>query len=211
MARIIEGRITNASTGAPIADALVKAWDEDGPSDNDIMGESRTGPDGRYQITYKRGDWPPPVPTARFTRPDIYIRVFVKDAFGTWKSLYVSKTHKNQRRSANLNINAAVTPHPYEGIVYGTISQLDGTPAAGMTVYVFEDLFPESPVDRGNKVTDANGDYMIRVGNWDDGDDIFIVARRTNDGIVEEFRSHIADATQKSDGLRIDLEIPPST
>ena len=107
MARRIFGKITDQH-GEPVEGLLVKAWDDDWPDGDDLMGEELTDAKGDYQISYAPGHWdaaPHAVPT---WRPDIFISVHIRNAAGQWVKLRKSRVYENHRLSKNLRINLKV-------------------------------------------------------------------------------------------------------
>lgn len=59
-----------ATSFKPVADVLVRAFDEDLASSDDLMGEARTDGNGRYKLVYEDFEW------NLGLRPDMYIEVY---------------------------------------------------------------------------------------------------------------------------------------
>lgn len=210
MARTIKGTIKHGGTGLPIAGANVIAWDADSKyaSNDDKMGEDTTNRNGYYEIHYARGDWDPPNPLDETERPDIFIRVKVKDALDNWELVHRSSTRSNHRRSEDLTINANVWPHPYYEMVHGRITYPGGDPVPNAHVTVFTDLFPDAPSEIGAVNANPDGSYIV-AGLYGPSSDVYVVVDRVVGGIVQRFSSPILADVRDLDGAKIDLEIPP--
>ena len=102
----ISGIITDWN-GAPVAGALVRAYDHDdlvvGLNEaHDFMGESRTNASGRFEMLYEHKDWDTKVPGSTSWRPDIFVEVL-----GTVRDHMIkigqSQTYSNHPLHENLD------------------------------------------------------------------------------------------------------------
>lgn len=102
----ISGRILE-EPGAPIGGIWVRAWDSDGPSDNDFIAETYTDSNGYYRITYKNKDYDARVLPSKSFRPDIYLNVLRKVG-PDWVRVRRSKVYEDHRMTRELKINLTI-------------------------------------------------------------------------------------------------------
>ena len=109
MSRKIYGTIIDKNIGKGVKGLRVEAWDDDYPDGDDFMGAATTDASGHYRIPYSEGHWDSSV-SHRVTiwRPDIYIRVFTRNAAGQWVELGKSGVHSNHRLGDDLQIDLDV-------------------------------------------------------------------------------------------------------
>lgn len=213
MARTIFGTVRDQSTGVPIADVKVVAWDKDSDA-HDFMGEAMTGHDGKYSIAYPKKDhqgfdWDP-----LKKEPDIYVVIWEKDVLGRWQKRGQSRVYDSHNPSIDLQIDFAMNPAPYQNMVYGSVYHADHTPASNAHVVAWDDDYPFKATDDilGDVATDASGNYIIPIpANAlldSDRPDIYATVRHIVGGNPQIVRSptYLDIATDK--GVRIDLIIP---
>jgi hypothetical protein len=192
VARRVFGRITSTVDGSTVEDALVEAWDSDIGGD-DFMGCDVTSNDGRYSICYAGGHWDPAPHRVTTWRPDIYVRVYLKNSVGSWIRVGTSSTHSNHKLRNDLRIDLVVTPpNPYARTVRGYITWQDtGDPAEGLLVLARDAdwgilggsggatdsgvsggvAFGPSSELMGTAITNQQGFYQIpyEAKHWDSG------------------------------------------
>jgi hypothetical protein len=106
MANKIFGMISDSAQGdLPLNDLRVRAWDHDWPDGDDFMGETITGPDGRYEVRFQPGTWDSSSGIFDLGRPDIYISVEGQTQQGYWVKLGESRVHRNHDLNRDLNID----------------------------------------------------------------------------------------------------------
>ncbi len=110
--RIISGELRDQK-GRPLVGAQVSAWDSDTdfPGDNDdFMGDTISGANGCFQITYKGGEWDTRLPGSTSFRPDIYLKVKIRSVFTQkWVKVWQSKVYSNWIQANPLNISETIT------------------------------------------------------------------------------------------------------
>jgi len=67
----VRGSVVEDETGRPLAGMLVRLYDKDLVLD-DFLGEARTGPAGRFELTFTEAQFK----DLFETRPDLYLRVY---------------------------------------------------------------------------------------------------------------------------------------
>lgn len=67
----VHGCVVEAESGRPLAGMLVRLYDKDVVLD-DFLGESRSGPDGRFELSFGEAQFR----DVFEKRPDLYLRVY---------------------------------------------------------------------------------------------------------------------------------------
>ncbi len=124
--RTIRGRITDKN-GNPVQNARVRAYDNDWPDSDDLMGTAYTDGNGNYTIHYEGGHWDPAPHSITIWRPDIFIKVAVRvsgrcddgewNAGANWERIGESREYPNHRLSQDLTINLQARNYPDDDIV----------------------------------------------------------------------------------------------
>lgn len=109
MARIVKGTVKDTN-GVPVPNLRVRAWDEDSPSDDDLMGSAVTDSNGQYAINYRGGDWDLALPGTTTWRPDIYVTVEVQNNSGGYTRVARSRTYQDHKLKNDLTVDFAVAP-----------------------------------------------------------------------------------------------------
>ena len=104
-------RECDAPSFTPVAGVLVRAFDEDLGSDDDLMGEARTDVNGRYKLVYEDIDWDLRVPLTHHERPDIYIEVYDRVRGREIKINRKSRLARDNPPHSNPVINDCVPAH----------------------------------------------------------------------------------------------------
>ena len=105
----IFGKITDSSRGGmPLGGLRVSVWDQDWPDGDDLLGESYTSPDGRYEISYLHRSWDLSTGIFGLGRPDIYIVVENQNYAGKWVRLGESEVHHNHNLDQDLRIDLEI-------------------------------------------------------------------------------------------------------
>jgi len=103
------GTITDKKTKKGVKGLRVEAWDDDFPDGDDFLGDTTTDDSGSYRISYSGGHWDPSISSrATVWRPDIYIRVLIKNASGEWVYLGKSRVHRNHTLPEDLQVDLDV-------------------------------------------------------------------------------------------------------
>jgi hypothetical protein len=111
MARTVLG-IVRDTNGSPLPNLRVRAWDEDSPSDDDLMGAAFTDSNGHYTISYRGGDWDTALPGMTTWRPDIYVTVEVPNNSGGYTRIARSRTYHDHKLGNDLTVDFVVQPLP---------------------------------------------------------------------------------------------------
>lgn len=166
MARKIKGTVKDKITNEPIIGAKVKAYDSDVGSD-DFMGEDTTDTNGRFEINYRGGHWDSGIHKVTTWRPDIYIKVYIKEG-NNWIQSFKSRTYSNQklRNDRTINVEIDTSRRTVEGRVTFRGSN---KPAEGLLVRALDSDGLDKNDLMGEATTDDSGYYKIRYrgGHWD--------------------------------------------
>lgn len=169
----VKGTVRNAD-GTPAAGLAVKAFNK-GMRNMTLLGQARTDARGYYMIRYAADG-------------DVTLVVRVFDAAG--RQIHESRPvmHASNDQTVDIAITLALSPARPERViadpiqepaaqnsfsVKGTVSYVDGNPAAGLTVRALHKT-TRSLRTLGRAQTDDSGYYMIR---YSPDDDITLVVR----------------------------------
>jgi hypothetical protein len=110
MAHLIKGTIKNSKTNAGISGLKIQAYDDDDWSPNDdYMGQSYTDLNGKYKIDYKNKKWDTDIYVSESWRPDIYIKILIKNYRNKWVKMWKSDVKSDHKMSIDLFINKTLT------------------------------------------------------------------------------------------------------
>ena len=113
MANKIVGKVTQVQG---VLDASIRfrirAWDDDWPDEDDLLGESLTGGDGQYTIPCMGGIYDGTIPGIKTSYPDIYITADIKNQRNDWVRLAKSQVFNNYDLSEDLRIDLDVAIEP---------------------------------------------------------------------------------------------------
>jgi hypothetical protein len=102
--------------GRPAAGVIVRAFDYDGLSKNDFIGETRTDASGSYTIRIEAKHWDTAPDNITIWRPDVFVTV-LRNVDGESVKVFHSKTHDDKPHRESLRIDAAI---PVDRWVTGT-------------------------------------------------------------------------------------------
>ena len=105
--RTIVGKITYNDTDQGLPDLLVKAWDADIDT-ADQMGRTITDDNGNYLIRYRGGRWDVSLPRSTVWRPDIVVGAFVRARDNRWSRVFKSRVYSDHRMADRLNVDVNI-------------------------------------------------------------------------------------------------------
>ncbi len=113
MANKIMGKVTQVhGVPDPSIRFRIRAWDDDWPDGDDLLGESLTGGDGQYAIPCMGGIYDGTIPGLKTSYPDIYITADIKNQRNDWVRLAKSQVFNNYDLSEDLRIDLDVAIDP---------------------------------------------------------------------------------------------------
>jgi hypothetical protein len=135
---IISGTVTAAPSGAPLGNATVLAYSDDG----DYFGYAQTNATGHYRISSGLGN-------GTYT-----VMATWDTGFGMVTDIAVTAGAE----TTDVNIEISVSPPPPSGIITGKVTDTSGNPIDGALVTA------EGPNGYGTGTTDEDGNYVISSG-----------------------------------------------
>lgn len=97
-----------ARGGIPLGNLRVRVWDRDWPDGDDLLAETFTSADGRYEASYSTKSWDLNTGIFGLGRPDIYITAENQSGTGKWIKLGESSVHHNHDMNQDLRIDLAL-------------------------------------------------------------------------------------------------------
>ena len=169
---MLRGRITNLQ-GDPLEGLIVRAFDKDPKSGDDLLGQSLTDANGRYTIRYTEAQFKSG--GVESGGPDVYIRVYDGE-----KEIGHSDFERSASYRIEINLALDYETEAHEEtvryVVQGRITQPNGNAIAGAAVRVTDKkLLTKNDLTLGEIETDESGSYAVHYhSNRDVGGDILV-------------------------------------
>jgi hypothetical protein len=106
MTRTIRGKITIPQ--GTVKGLRVRAWDDDWPVDQKMIGEAVTNESGEYCIVCEEALAGWGAAQDKTWHPDVFIEVQEASVLGDWRPLARSQTFKHSRSSDDLSIDLKI-------------------------------------------------------------------------------------------------------